>query len=54
MRPLFQAVFDPLARALGYRLVPKREIKYQYEIDLLRRLLSRFHTDCVIDVGANR
>lgn len=54
MRPVLQTVLDPVARALGYRFVPKRDLKNQYEIDLLRRLIDRFGVDCVIDVGANR
>jgi FkbM family methyltransferase len=54
MRPLLQAVLDPVARALGYRFVRKRDFKNYYETDLLRRLFSRFDVDCVIDVGANR
>jgi FkbM family methyltransferase len=49
-----QRILDPVARAFGYRFLPKHDVKYQQEIDLLRRLLGRFKVDTVLDVGANR
>jgi FkbM family methyltransferase len=54
MRRIGERIFGPVARAFGYRLVPKKRLKHWVEIDLTRRLLERFDVDCVIDVGANR
>ncbi|MFM1887099.1 MAG: hypothetical protein RL026_2256 [Pseudomonadota bacterium] len=54
MTAIAQRLLDPVARVFGYRFLPKHDVKYQQEIDLLRRLLGRFKVDLVLDVGANR
>jgi FkbM family methyltransferase len=54
MRRSGERIFGPVARAFGYRLVPRKQLKHWHEIDLTRRLLERFDVDCVLDVGANR
>src|SRR5438128_6981528 len=42
-----------VSRALGYDIVPLREMKERDFALHLRELLARLEIDCVLDVGAN-